>query len=119
MTLDGRVAVVTGAARGIGSATAKALAAAGADVAVNDLEHSSELRQTAEAIEGSGRRVYVHTGDVADVGVVEALVGQTVDALGRLDVAVANAAFSKRSLFYEADLETFRRTIDVTFWGSF
>ncbi len=58
-------------------------------------------------------------GDVAEQSVVERLVDDTVAAFGRLDIAVSNAAYSDRELFYEADMNGFRRTIDVTMWGAF
>ncbi len=47
------------------------------------------------------------------------MVARTVEAFGRLDIAVSNAAYSDRQLFYEADLKEFRRTVDVTMWGAF
>jgi glucose 1-dehydrogenase len=58
-------------------------------------------------------------GDVADQATVERLVRETVAAFGRLDIAVTNAAYSDREPFYEADMDGFRRTIDVTMWGAF
>jgi glucose 1-dehydrogenase len=57
--------------------------------------------------------------DVADYDAVEKMVAQTALELGRLDIAVSNAAYSAREMFFEADLTEFRRTVDVTLWGAF
>jgi glucose 1-dehydrogenase len=119
MELQGKTALVTGAGRGIGSATAIALADAGADVAVNDLDDRPEVQETAARVHRSGRRALVRTGDVADYATVEGLVAAVVKAFGRLDIAVANAYYSDRQVFWEADLARFHRTLDVTMWGTF
>ncbi len=66
-----------------------------------------------------GRRALLCQGDVADYAFVEQIGKQVVDAFGRLDIAVSNAAFSERELFCDADLERFHRSIDVTMWGAF
>lgn len=118
MELRGQVALVTGAGQGIGRATAVALAQAGAHVAVNDLNP-----QTAEATAAEVRRASVGAlavpGDVADYATMERLVAATVAEFGQLDIAVANAYYSAREPFWTANLEKFRRTIDVTMWGAF
>jgi glucose 1-dehydrogenase len=119
MELQGQVALVTGAGRGIGRATAVALAQAGADVAVNYIDNRAEAEEVAGEIRRAGRRALLLPGDVADHQAVEALVVAAAAELGRLDIAVANAYFSERELFWEANLEGFRRTVDVTMWGAF
>ena len=116
MVLTDRAALVTGAGRGIGRAIAIALAQAGADVAINDL---TEARETGDAIHATDRRALLLPGDVSDQPTVAKLVADTVKEFGRLDIAVANAYWSHREPFYEADLPKFRRTIDVTMWGAF
>lgn len=113
------VALVTGANQGIGRGVAIELAKAGADVAVNDHEHSVDTDEVVAEIEKHGRRAIVVAGDVSDWDTIDAMVSNTVKQLGRLDIAVANAAFSERDLFTEADLPGFHRTFDVTFWGAF
>ncbi len=117
--LKDRVAIVTGASQGIGLATAVALAEAGARVAFNYRERPGEASHAVAEIERAGGQAILLQGDVAEQVTVERLVEETVAAFGRLDIAVSNAAYSDRELFYEADMAGFRRTIDVTMWGAF
>jgi NAD(P)-dependent dehydrogenase (short-subunit alcohol dehydrogenase family) len=89
--LDGKVAVVTGAAMGMGAATARVFAAAGADVLVSDVDAEAG-EATAQAIEREGGSAsFIHT-DVSDAGDAEAMVAAAVERHGRLDCAVNNAA---------------------------
>ncbi len=87
----GRVALVTGASRGIGRAIAKALAANGAAVAVNYRANAEAARQTAAEIEGHGGRAITIQADVADKTAVEAMAGQVTKELGPIDILVNNA----------------------------
>ncbi len=118
MILRGQAALVTGAGRGIGRASALALARAGADVAVNDLDPQSAA-ETAAEVRRAGARAVALPGDVSVMEAVDGLVADTVREFGRLDVAVANAYYSAREPFWQADMARFRRTIDVTMWGAF
>jgi 7-alpha-hydroxysteroid dehydrogenase len=86
--LDGQVAVITGAGRGIGAATAVALAEAGADVVISS-RTEEDLRAVAKRVEATGRRAEVVTADLDDTGAAERLVGAAT-ALGRLGVVVNN-----------------------------
>ncbi len=115
----GQVAVVTGASLGIGRATAVALGRAGADVVVNYRSHADAAEEVVQAIRDSGARAIKVQADVADYAQVENLVAQAVEHFGKLDVAISNAAYSDRELFYEAEMAGFRRTVDVTMWGAF
>ena len=117
--LRGQVALVTGASLGIGRGVAIALAQAGADVAINYRSSAKEARQVADTVRQAGTQALLLQADVADQTAVEEMVAQTVAELGRLDIAVSNAAFSDRQFFYQADMEGFRRTVDVTMWGAF
>src|SRR3990172_2875152 len=117
--LKGSVALVTGGSLGIGRATAIALARAGAQVAVNYRSHAAEADEVVQAIRDAGSRAVKLQADVADLGAVEQLVAETVKAFGKLDIAVGNAAYSDRKLFYSAEMDGFRRTVDVTMWGAF
>lgn len=116
---QGKVALVTGAGRGIGEAIAIGLAERGVRVAVNDLVDSSLLQSVVERCRSLAGEAWALPFDVSnETAVVEALA--RLDSLaGRLDFVVPNAAYSDRELFYEANMEGFRRTIDVTMWGPF
>jgi 7-alpha-hydroxysteroid dehydrogenase len=87
--LDGRVAVVTGAGRGIGAGCAVALAEAGADVVLSS-RTESQLAEVAAEIEALGRRAVVVPADLSDLDQVSALAQRAYDDLGRLDVVVNN-----------------------------
>lgn len=119
MKLAGQAALVTGASRGIGRGIAVALAQAGADVAINYRSHPEEAEEVAAEVRRLGRRALLLPGDVADHAAVERMVDETASAFGKLSIAVSNAAYSDRDPFVEADLDGFRRTVDVTMWGAF
>jgi 7-alpha-hydroxysteroid dehydrogenase len=89
-SLKDQVAVVTGAGRGIGAATARALAEAGADVVLT-ARTKEQLDAVAADITGIGRRALVVPADVNDNGAVEAVVQQALDEFGRVDIAINNA----------------------------
>ncbi|HEV7213965.1 MAG TPA: SDR family oxidoreductase [Chloroflexota bacterium] len=117
--LTGKVALVTGSARGIGAACALALAEAGADIVINDVAHLDDAEALHRRIAALGRQVAVHQADVADRGAVEAMVAGTVQHFGRLDIAVANAYRSIRQPFLEVTEEAMAATFAVTYWGVF
>lgn len=116
-SLEGRVALVTGASRGIGAAIARALAEAGADVAVHGNQNPAEA--TADAVVSVGRRASVVVGDIADPAVPERLVKATLDALGRLDIVVNNAGIIRRGPTTETTDEDWNAVIDVNLHGVF
>jgi 3-oxoacyl-[acyl-carrier protein] reductase len=90
--LDGKVALVTGSARGIGAAIAERLAADGADVAVNYSKSANEAEGIAARVRQIGSRAVVLRADVGEWSQATALVEETVNAFGRLDILVNNAA---------------------------
>ncbi len=111
--LDGRVAIVTGAAMGMGEATAILFAEAGAKVIVADLDADAG-QQTVEAIRTSGGEASFIDVDVADEASVAAMVRATVETYGRLDCAVNNAGITPdTAMVADADLAVFDRIIAV------
>jgi NAD(P)-dependent dehydrogenase (short-subunit alcohol dehydrogenase family) len=116
--LAGKVAVVTGASRGLGRAMAVALAEAGADVALA-ARSKADLEETAHRAVAHGRRAIVVPTDVTQYTEVEALIQQTVRALGRLDVVVNNSGIAKVVPLAEASPEDWRAILDVNLTGVF
>jgi 3-oxoacyl-[acyl-carrier protein] reductase len=115
---DGQVAVVTGAARGIGQAIAWRLAAEGADVAVCDLD-PSWLTETVENIRSMGRRTEAFACDVSRSDQVQAVVDGTVSALGRLDILVNNAGITRDGLLVRMSESDWDAVLDVNLKGVF
>ncbi len=110
------VALVTGGARGIGRAIALGLAADGYDIVIADVL-TEEAHVTARDIEALGRHALALRVDVADREQVEAMVQTSVERLGRLDVAVANAARSNRRNFIDLTWDEAWATLSVTLFG--
>lgn len=102
--LTGRVAVVTGAGRGIGAASAVALAQAGADVVIA-ARTESQLDAVAAEVEAAGRRAHVVVADLADLDAVASLAAAAQDAFGRLDVVVNNVGGTMPCTFMETSPE--------------
>jgi len=117
--LKNRVAVVTGASRGIGRAIAVELAGQGAAVVLNYSRHPEEAREALDEIEAAGGRGLVVQADVGDRPAVERMFDETVRAFGRVDILVNNAAFSIRKPFLELTVEDVERTWAVSQWGVF
>jgi len=117
---EGRVVVVTAAGSGIGRACAIRFAAEGAAVVVN-AQHEESAAAVAAEIEASGGTAVAVGGDVADVAVVDGLVGVAVDRFGRLDVVHNNAAYPYGGLLVDTPDEAWHRviavTLDATFYG--
>jgi glucose 1-dehydrogenase len=117
--LAGKVAIVTGASRGIGRAIALELARNGVDVTVNYARHGDEAAEVAREIESAGRRALVFQADVGHRASDERMVEETVHAFGRLDIMVCNAAFSIRKPLLDLAVEDVERTWAVSLWGVF
>lgn len=117
--LSGKVALITGASRGIGRGCAVEMARCGADVTINYRSHPDEAEEVAAEVRALGQRALTFGADVSDRQAVDAMVRQTVSDLGRVDIVVANAYYSKRQPFLEIDVEEARKTFDVTLWGAF
>lgn len=112
--LDGQVAIVTGGGRGLGRSHALALAARGARVLVNDLGDNRVVQE----IEEAGGAALANQADVSDWQQAEAMVGQAMDAWGRVDILVNNAGILRDKSFLKMPMDDFRRVIDVHLIGS-
>ncbi|KAI0049325.1 acetoin reductase family protein [Auriscalpium vulgare] len=111
------IALVTGAARGIGREIALRLADDGFDVAVNDLSGTAELEEVAKAIESKGRKSLQCFGDVSVEQDVVAMIEAVVAAMGSLDVMVANAGILTVHTILDVDPDEFDRTLRVNVRG--
>jgi len=117
LSLEGRVALVTGAARGIGAATAVALAEAGARVAVVDRDGDG-IERTADAIGRAGSDALAIPADVTDVPAMERAVDTVVAEWGRLDVLVNNAGIVRDATLAKVSDEDWTATLDVNLRGA-
>jgi NAD(P)-dependent dehydrogenase (short-subunit alcohol dehydrogenase family) len=118
-SLAGRRALVTGASRGIGAAIARALAAAGADVAVHCVSNRAAAEAVAESIRALGRRAVIVVGDLAAADAPQSILRQTMDALGRLDILVANASVQFPENWQAVSREHFDTQVATNFRATF
>ena len=115
--LAGKVALVTGAARGIGRAIALELAHAGAHVALNDLDPDEPGRELQQMIISLGRQASLHKADVSNHAAVEAMVREVVEQHGRLDILINNAGMQLWEPFLEITDAVVERTLGVDLKG--
>jgi 3-oxoacyl-[acyl-carrier protein] reductase len=118
MGLEGKVAVVTGAAQGIGRAIAETLARAGADVVVVDLD-TGRAQDTAAAVTAHGRRALIIKANVAEWTDVKAMTDQVLGEWGRLDILVNNAGITRDGLLLRMKEEDWNLVLDVNLKGTF
>jgi 3-oxoacyl-[acyl-carrier protein] reductase len=107
--LDGKVAIVTGSARGIGRATAELLCEHGASVLINDLD-GDVAEQTASEIPGE---TLVHAGDLTAPGVPDQLVQKVIDEWGRVDILVNNAGYTLDAPIHKMSDDWFQKMLDI------
>ena len=118
-SLAGRRALVTGAQQGIGKSVSLALAAAGADVAVNWLDDEMGARSVANEINAMGRQAALVQGSVAQKSEADRIVSHACEELGGLDILVNNAGVFPRSEFLDVDETAWDQVLDVNLKGSF
>jgi glucose 1-dehydrogenase len=119
LKLAGRVAIVTGGARGIGGASAVELAANGADVVIGDLKPREDAAAVIDRIEACGRRAIYIQGDASDKRVDALLVESAVKECGRVDIVLNNVAKVIRGPFIDLEPEDARKVMDVVFWAGY
>ncbi|MEO5733903.1 MAG: SDR family oxidoreductase [Rubrivivax sp.] len=117
--LQGQTAIVTGASSGIGTGVAEALAAAGANVAVNHHKSSKEAGKVVDAIVQAGGQAIAVEADVSKEDDVLHLFDQTIDEFGRIDIVVANAGMQKDASLTEMTLDQWQAVLAVNLTGQF
>ena len=118
MMLDNRVAIVTGAGHGIGSATALALADAGAHVACVDIDEGA-ARDTAAGVGGLGRKSLFMKIDVGDLASIDAMARRVMDSFGQIDILVNNAGITRRAYIMDLTEADWDRIMRVNGKGVF
>lgn len=118
-SLSGQTAIVTGSSSGIGEATARELARAGADVVINFYGGEREAAETVAEIEAMGRRSFKIGADVSSEADVLAMFDETEKRLGPIDIVVSNAGMQKDAPLSEMSLDDWNAVIDVNLTGAF
>jgi 3-oxoacyl-[acyl-carrier protein] reductase len=118
MNLKGKVALVTGASRGIGKGIAIELAKAGACVIINYKSNDKAAEETLEELRGLGAYALKIKGDVSDYGFSKQMIETTIEKLGKIDILVNNAGISKVGLFMDALPEEWDNILNVNLVGT-
>ena len=119
MLLGGKVAIITGASRGIGRATAIELAKAGAKVVLNYAGNQAAAHEVLEIIKAAGGEAILVQADVANVEAVEVLIKTTMDTYGRIDILVNNAGITRDNLLMRMKEEDWDAVINTNLKGIF
>lgn len=117
--LTGKIAVVTGAGRGIGRAIALHFAEQGADVVLNYRSSAAAVAQVREEVEALGRRTLLVQADISRFEEAKKLMDETKEAFGRIDILVNNAGVTKDGLLLRMSEEDFEQVIDTNLKGAF
>jgi 3-oxoacyl-[acyl-carrier protein] reductase len=117
--LSGRGALVTGGSRGIGRAVVLRLAGQGADVAFSYRGNEEAATSCVAEIEAMGRKALAVQADVTDPAAAEALVGQALEALGKVDILVNNAGITRDDLIMRMSVDTWREVLETNLFGAF
>ena len=118
MRLDGKVAFISGGARGMGATEAKLFASEGAAVVFGDVLEKEGRRTEAEIIDSGGKGIFIHL-DVASEKSWEKAISTTIDKFGKLNILVNNAGVSGRALIEDTSVEEWDRIMDVNAKGTF
>lgn len=118
-TLEGQIALVTGASRGIGKAVALALAGAGAEVVVNYASSPDAAEAVVQEIQASGGQAYALQANVADEGAVDGLIKAVLERSGRIDVLVNNAGITRDGLLMRMKTDDWQSVINLNLSGVF
>ncbi len=119
MLLSGKKALVTGARRNIGRGIAEALAEAGCDVGINDIELDADAEETLERVRAHGGQAAFFQADITSAPNVQTMVDTFCSKFGRIDILVNNAYFADHKPFLEIEEETWDRTMNVCLKGFF
>ena len=118
LALNGKVALVTGAARDVGREIALTLAAEGAAVAVNYLSSATEAEAVVTQIAAKGGKAKAYKADVSDYVAVKRMVGAAAHDFGGLNILVNNAGLAKRQRFVETTPDDWKKQIDICLYGA-
>jgi 3-oxoacyl-[acyl-carrier protein] reductase len=117
LSLKEKIAIVTGASRGIGRAIAESLAAAGASVVVNHRDSAAQAAETVAAVERAGGRAIAIQADMASISDIQRLVSATIEKFGALDILVNNAGVGNRTPMADMTQQEFDGTLAVNARG--
>lgn len=118
-SLDGKIAVVTGAGKNIGREIALTLARDGAAVVVNGRSDQAAVDAVADEITSAGGRAFGHLADVGDEAAVAAMVERAVETFGGIDIVVSNAGLRRQTPFLEMEFAEWREILSVALDGAF
>ncbi|MDE5976982.1 MAG: 3-oxoacyl-[acyl-carrier-protein] reductase [Turicibacter sp.] len=118
MKLNGKVALITGASRGIGAAIALKLASLGCDVAINYAGNLTKAEETLNAAKAYGVNAKIYQANVANYDEVEAMTKQVIKDFGQLDIIINNAGITSDNLMMRMDQDSFDSVIDINLKGT-
>ena len=118
MRLENKIAIVTGAAQGIGRGIALEFAKEGADMMIMDL-NGDRLAETAKEIEALGSKVETFVGNVADEETIVGCVNKTIETFGRIDILMHAAGILFSGSIIDLDIKNWQRVVDVNLLSSF